>query len=342
MDKSHVKNATDKSHCDFQLPGFVAQKHAVASSIAATAFAYSRRTNQRRLEDPFYAFWGHVFFCLIFDLAPEVFLAPQLTLYDGHVAADPDHSSSTIPGNTTGDQRPDFVIMAVSLDHRYLSNRTVGTSEHTRFPTDFMSWDSMKIIAAHPLVVAELKTCVPRSATRDEFMKRLHSLMGDAFDQLEDRADQIFNASNNYQGVDTLVLIAACGEWWRFKIARRDAYSTAGNIFDKSSKDSEMVDYRHELPEPKPKGPRPRQVCRYLGDVVVRKPPFSELFVDNVDQAMPEEDEWSLNINFGSKASNQRMYLIHKLLLELRDELTGGGIPDYSEVRISSVHTATH
>lgn len=40
-----------------------------------------------------------------------------------------------------------------------------------------------------------------------------------AFDQLEDRAYGIFNASNNHQKVETLVL--------GFKIARKVAYSTA-------------------------------------------------------------------------------------------------------------------
>jgi len=47
------------------------------------------------------------------------------------------------------------------------------------FPTNFMSWDSMKILAAHPLelVIAEIKTCAPRSATLDQFMRDLASLM---------------------------------------------------------------------------------------------------------------------------------------------------------------------
>jgi hypothetical protein len=333
-------------HCDFQLPGIVAQEHGIASSITTAAFAYSRRTNQRRLEDPFYAFWSHILSSLIFDLAPEVFLAPQLTIYDAPGATDPDHSGNTVPGNTTGDGRPDFVIMAASLENRFLTNRIVGP----RFPTDFMSWSSMKILVAHPLVIAELKTCAPRSATRDSFMEALNFLMDDAFDQLEDRAVHIFNSSK-YQGVHTLILISACGEWWRFKVANKDAYSTAGNFFDDGGgikrADSVRVEYTpgHPKSESKPqtKGPRPTYICRHVDDVVVKNPLFSELVVHDMDQAMPRD--WSFNINFGSKASNQRMYLIHELLQNLRHELSGGGTPDYdSEVCMSSVnmgHTLT-
>jgi len=124
-------------------------------------------------------------------------------------------------------------------------------------------------------------------------------------------------------GVNTLVLIAACGEWWRFKIATRKAYSTAGDILDGvyNRKASQMVDYKSALP--KPKGPRPTHACRHVGD-------------RDVDQLKPLEDEWSSYMSFGSKVlSNQRMYIIHKLLRELRDGLNGGGIPDYdSQVRI--------
>lgn len=198
----------------------------------------------------------------------------------------------------------------------------------------------MKILAAHPLVIAELKSCPTRSATRDVFIDELNYLMRLAIDQLEERADQIFNASNDYQGVDMLVLIAACGEWWRFKIARKDDYSMAGD-FLVDVQDSEMVDYKPV--HPKPKAPRSKDVCRHVDDTVVLDPLFAEMVVHDVDQAKPDENDWSLHLNFGSKASNQRMYLIHELLRELRDGLSGGGTPDYdSQVRMSSGKTATH
>ena len=112
-----------------------------------------------------------------------------------------------------------------------------------RFPTNFMSWDSMKILAAHPLVIAEIKTCAPRSATLDQFMRDLASLMREATSQLEDRVDQIFNAANNYRATD-------CGEWWRFKIATRRAYSAAGNIpCGMYNRKASRVDYNSALPK---------------------------------------------------------------------------------------------
>lgn len=326
-------------HADFVLPGFAAQPHGLASSITLAAFAYSRRTNQRRLEDPFYGFWSHIFFCLIFDLAPDVFLVPQLIIYDPSVATDADHSIGTIADNKANDGRPDFVIMAASVMNRYLTNRVAADTAtlQPRFPTDFMLWNYMKILVAHPLVIAELKTCASRSVTRDKFMDQLRTLMRDATDQLEERADLIFNASNKYQGVNKLILIAACGEWWIFKIARRESY-TFSNMFSSDLHNSEidseeMMAYNPALPQDTPQGPRPTNICRHVDDAVLNDPSFSESAVEDLDAATPTEDEWSLHINFGTKASNQRMYLIHELLRELRAEMGAGGTPDYdSEV----------
>jgi len=64
----------------------------------------------------------HVFFYLIFNLAPEVFLAPQLTIYGASEPTDPDHSSGITPDNDAKDGRLDFVIMAASIRHRDLTN----------------------------------------------------------------------------------------------------------------------------------------------------------------------------------------------------------------------------
>ena len=75
-----------------------------------------------------------------------------------------------------------------------------------------------------------------------------------------------------------------------------------------------------------------------ISKLVVRNPPFSELVIHDVDQAKPKKNKWSLNINFGSKPSNQRAFLIHELLQNLRDELSALSIMTQ---RMSSGNTGT-
>lgn len=41
----------------------------------------------------------------------------------------------------------------------------------------------------------------------------------------------------------------------------------------------------------------------------------------DVEAAMPQDGDWSNNILFGTSVSNQRLYLVHRLTGELRDEV---------------------
>jgi len=99
-------------------------------------------------------------------------------------------------------------------------------------------------------------------------------------DQIEDRS-HIFNASNDYRGVNTLILIAACGEWWKFKIAKRESYSSSSDhlLSDLDVEiSSMMVDYNPALPKT-PKATKPTYLCRHVDDTVVQDPFFSESVV---------------------------------------------------------------
>jgi hypothetical protein len=306
------------SQGNFQLPGLSAHPNGQASLSVTLAFAYSRRWNRRRLEHHTYAFWDKVFSYLIYDLEPYLFHIPQLMLHDPP-AEHPDVSIRTDPGANGDECIPDFSIMSVHAMHRYRSS----SSTNPRFPA-LEDWDRLRIESAKPLVIAELKRPAPRSAKDAlEFHARLRSLMNLAIDDAEEQARLAFGVTL-YKELDEIILITACGEWWRFRVAtRKDMLSE--DIWDPlvspawdedGDDDNDKVSYKHPSRGETPGHRVTASVQRYtaLGSDVMA------VFNGDVEDAMPPADEWSKFILFGTEASNQHFFFIHRWLKEQRGE----------------------
>jgi hypothetical protein len=322
-----------ESFAEFVLPG---QTTALNTLIVATAFAYSRVWNRRRLESLNYGFWNHFLFCLISSLARNLFLIPQLTLYNTPNPREFSNLSiNTVAEKDAEECRPDFAIMGTKFRRR--DDRKKG-SNHSLFPNDFQQWDEIKIMAAEPFLFAELKTPPSRHIDNvDDFRALLLAIMRDATEQVEDQAALAFN--DDVYKMDKIILIAACGEWWRFMIATRDVYERKAEYFFQEMEDEDdhdKVSYNapargNRAPQKnKSKGPGKLQSIRRHKDIGKE---FMENVVNNIDNVMPDENVWSNNIRIGTPASNQRLYVIHRMLGEMRDQLAPPIVDCGSEVR---------
>jgi hypothetical protein len=65
------------SRSDFQVPGLRRTPNGIARWIVSTAWAYSSKWNNRRLENHFHGIWNIVLHDLTDDLAPYAFVVPQ-------------------------------------------------------------------------------------------------------------------------------------------------------------------------------------------------------------------------------------------------------------------------
>jgi hypothetical protein len=231
-------------------------------------------------------------------------------------AEHPDVSIRTDPGANGDECIPDFSIMSVHAMHRYQSS----SSTNPRFPA-LEDWDRLRIESAKPLVIAELKRPAPRSA-RDalEFRERLGGLMDLAIDDAEEQARLAFGVTL-YKELDEIILIAACGEWWMFRVATRKGMPSE-DIWDplespdEDGDDDEKVLYNHRS-QGKTPGPRVTASVQRYTDL---GPDEMAVFNGDVEDAMPPADEWSKFILFGTEASNQHFFFIHRWLKEQRGE----------------------
>lgn len=322
------------SHSDFQLPGLSQHpdpKKGIASLISTLAFLYSRRWNRRRLEHHTYGFWTKVFSYLIFDLEPYVFHIPQLAIHPPPLQY-PDSSFRTDAGSNGDETLPDFTVMGVSAMNRFSSS----SDADPRFP-DLEKWEELVIKWAKPFIVAEMKRAPPRS-TKDKttFCMQLEALMRTAMDDAESQALIAFNVTT-YKDLKELILLVACGEWWRFGVFTKALVVGAQIILPPerdSDDEADKVSYQRAArgKTKKASGPRISPLIRHsdLGDL-------EEKLFEEVEDAMPPIGKWSLNIQFGTEASNQRLYLIHCWLKEQRGVV--GAAPyrdgDESPVRLT-------
>ena len=100
------------SHTEFKLPGLTQNGSSYGRWIVPTAWAYSSKCNNRRLEHPFHGIWSLVFQDLTADLAPDTFVVPQYqidSINDG--PAGPDDSIATAAQANATEFTPDFSIV---------------------------------------------------------------------------------------------------------------------------------------------------------------------------------------------------------------------------------------
>ena len=312
---------------NFVLP---VQPSALDTLIVATAFAYSRVWNRRRLENLSYGFWNHLLICLISTLAPNLFFIPQLTIYNAPEPREfPDLSINTVAEKDADERQPDFAIMGTQFRRR--DDKKKGSSGFI-VPNDFQQWDEIKISAAEPFLLAEIKPPPPRHIDNvNQFRIDLQNILKDATGQAEDQAKLAFN--DDVYKMDRMILIVGCGEWWRFMIANRAYFERGGDFF------GEMEDEDDTAPAHNRQGKRAQLKRRGPGHLhsVHRHKEIGEEFMekaeDDIANVMPDENVWSNNIRIGTPASNQRLYSIHNMLGEMKDKLAPP-IAEYdSEVR---------
>lgn len=308
--------------------------------ISSLAFAYSSWANPRRLEDPLYVFWGLVMHHLVHDFGSEVLVAPQSKIYkDPKGRARPDTSTMTTTGTNKGSVAPDFSLLGVILADR----TTKELLRHVDYPSSITDWLTLQVVLTELYGLFEIKSMPSRHhVSQENFEMDLIILTNFAIDQVEKQALVAFEEPS-YK-VDTLILIVAAGEWWRFRLAERSEFvdevvdEILGDISDKSEndnkekddsdenedKDSTFSPSQSEPPlsprkQPVEKGPKTRRFTELDPDLVA---PFEP----DVEDAIPPPGMWSGHILFGTGQSNQCWYLIHRELRRRKDQLYNAAV----------------
>ncbi|KAF8066596.1 hypothetical protein FPV67DRAFT_1495641 [Lyophyllum atratum] len=295
------------SHSDFVLPGLATNRHGPATLIVTLVYAYSRRWNRRRLEHHTYAFWDKVLSYLIADLEPNVFHIPQLSIHNPP-SQYPDSSFRTDAGANGDETIPDFAIMGADATNWSVNSTTMSP----KFPP-LEKWRDVKIHSLKPLVIVELKRTATRSAqTVASFIDNLRLSISAAQVAAEDQAILAFEA---FKELKEIILIAAAGEWWTFKHVRKgslDKFQLEGL--------QDQLPYNQRQGKKGSKTKSKPQVLPFIRYTDLGPHEMETLKAD-VEDAMPETNQWSLNILFGTEVSNQRFYLIHHWLGEQRGEV---------------------
>jgi len=319
--------------------------------IVPTAWAYSSKCNNRRLEHPFYGIWNLVLQDLIADLAPHLFVIPQYqidSIDKGPVA--PDESIATAAQANATEFTPDFSMVKARV-----ILRPAVTLNIDQLP--FNSWNNVTIKAFIVPCIAELKHPPTRRApSLKSFVEDLIITFQQAYRCLEEQVENAFAMQST--NVNRIILFACVGEWWSWKIATRDRYIT-DNGSDSSSLDSSnsilpslfspagpmnLPQAQRQQPSRHAKNdnvrdkytnpPSPplqlsdklpyRPRTRGAGDKKKRQLEHPVRYEDlgeemeqvrtNVEHAKPLDNDWSKFILLGSPASNQRLFLIHRFL----------------------------
>lgn len=325
------------SHSDFELPGLTQTGPSMERWIVPTAWAYSSKCNNRRLEHPFHGVWDLIFHDLIADLGPYVFVVPQYqidSLSNGPAA--PDESVATAAQPDATKLTPDFSIVKAHVILRPTATMTID-----RLP--FSSWNE---IAAKTFIVpfiAELKRPPTRRPPSAQwFVEALSSTFRNAYRCLEDQVENAFMMQST--NVDRIIMFACVGEWWSWKIATREQYVTddpSNDILPPAFSTTDHWDPSQRKPrtaknaEARRKYTSPPSPPRRESDKIPYCPRrqgegdkersehairYEDLGADmepvrtNVELAKPPDNDWSKFIRLGSPAFNQRLFLIHRFL----------------------------
>ncbi|KAF8872179.1 hypothetical protein CPB84DRAFT_1799874 [Gymnopilus junonius] len=299
------------SQGDWILPGLRSHPLGNRALVSSINLAYSSLSNCRRLEHPLYAFWGKALNYLVEDLEPSVLIAPQYTVYIAS-KANPNVSLGTVADNDAEEKLPDFVIMGVMLSNR-------STREILRlpeFPT-FSNWQIAQLAISKPLCAFEAKRAPGRHfASMLAFQHSLHQLMDAAIVGAEAQARIIFRESS--YNAQSLILIAAAGEWWSFRfVTEADVKKEEEEDDDDDEVPSNPVN-NPVIPPVPPQGST-EDKTKGLSRFTTVVPTFMECFKEDVADARLQG--WSKFILFGTRESNQRLYLIHEELKSMAADL---------------------
>ncbi|KAF9558464.1 hypothetical protein CPC08DRAFT_810654 [Agrocybe pediades] len=323
------------------------------SLITAITIAHSGRSNPRRLEDASYAFWGMIFDLMISDLAPEVISCSQFRVYSSRSQnhssqeqeIDPDVSNLTeaLPSSKGAEAIPDFAHLVAIVGRR--KQRGQGSVES--WPA-LDRWDLLTILYFGVLTFGEIKRPPPRHySDRPDFEYALLFIMQSAQTQAEEQAE-IALKDKRYK-MDGVVLIAGAGEWWSFRFFRRQKQPDGsqllyhfgqfgGNAFRKKIRvtrntrrwierngtvpftDLPMVGERGSQGVTRKKSARPARSETFKRYTEIDSSKM-EHPVDDIADIERYAGDWSGIMRFGTPASNQRLYVVHKKIKDLKEAL---------------------
>lgn len=315
--------------------------------IIPTAWAYSSKCNNRRLEHHFHGIWNLVFQDLIADLGPYIFVVPQYQIdsaYNGPIA--PDDSIATAAQPNATECTPDFSIVKT-----YAILRPEVTINIEHLP--YISWNSVAVKAFIVPLIGELKhPPTRRSPSLASFVENLKSMFDEAYRSLEKQVENAFAMQST--NVNRMILCACVGEWWSWKIATRDHYTTDDSDKDFQNTSSDILPPSlfiqtvgrivNDRPARAAKNEKARAKCidppnppavqssdklpyhpHRRGEEHMRKRSeypihyedlgeYMEQVAADVELAKPLDNDWSKYIRLGTPASNQRLFLIHRFL----------------------------
>lgn len=336
------------SHADFQLPGLKTHPDAESRLVHATVHAFSSISNRRRLENPLYAFWGQILHHLVADIRPGMIVAPQYMLYKAS-QDNPNLSLGTVADDKADERTPDFALLGIILADR-VTKETID--RHAPLLT-FDYWPDLQVAAWKPMTLVEIKRMAGRHfRKRRDFQSDLVNILGHAVLGVLTQARIVFEESAYARAaydVHTLILIAAAGDWWVFRVATSDEFVEEDLMDDflAGQGDESSVVYKQEahtrVKQSMHRGTRSRSPTGH-SDQGTKSPVASssrpqheptptmsrwthiqarlmaELKQESKD-AMPKKGRWSGLLLYGTKESNQCLYLIHEMLHKMMQGL---------------------
>ncbi|KAG2011289.1 hypothetical protein CC2G_011430 [Coprinopsis cinerea AmutBmut pab1-1] len=215
----------------------------------ATALAYSRQFNFRRLESPTYGPWGMVFHELASKISPQVICIPQYT-YTSSPTTNPashDDSINTLTPQNYQERIPDYALVWLAAELRKgmkhaFKQLPLGRAWcafdiplHEQVPRGYMAipkaddslyddpvnWHLLKVTHQHTLSLGEMKRSAGRrKPTAKSFFEDLGSLMLKGMFCAQEQADLAFEVEEDE--TQRIILVVGVGEWWSFRIDCRD------------------------------------------------------------------------------------------------------------------------
>ncbi|KAL0957602.1 hypothetical protein HGRIS_001386 [Hohenbuehelia grisea] len=198
---------------------------------ASLAFCHSWMYNRRRLEAHTYPAWDQIMASFA-ALDPSLVDAPQFPIYTlSPSGVDPDESFRTVADGDAKNGSPDYALLCLRYrrkqgadipEYKVLSRGKeplpLGNLPWTTLPR----WDELVVDYVGIPLFAELKKFPSRTHIDGKrFFEELRDLLKNAMSQLEDYAKILFSDPLR-RNQDSVVLVAAVGEWWRWRVMHRN------------------------------------------------------------------------------------------------------------------------
>ncbi|KAJ2917524.1 hypothetical protein MD484_g2866, partial [Candolleomyces efflorescens] len=220
----------DTGHATLNLPA--------ASFLYATTFMYSTSFNQRLTEDCVHPLWNFGVFLMCGGNLGKLQPTAQFKLWRMKNPArsrypDPDASIATlrVTSNAVLEVIPDFAILYHRFMHPFGSAIPKNFFSHLTF--DYLPhWSSIRLTQTFVPLLAELKRPVTRHANDiKQYGYALLQYIVLARNQVEHQAEFLFKSAL-YRGQKTVILIAACGDYWSFAHCPKSAKVRKGEEND--------------------------------------------------------------------------------------------------------------